>query len=258
MQGNPLYVPELIDICIAHLRESRTDLRSCALVCRGWVYSAQECIFEGALLWRSWWGSLDDYRRRWRQLLAVLASSPHLIHHIRRLDLNVKALSHDRLIDQIARVPFSHLCGVILRNWSRRAAPAVTTLLALTTLRHVDLVCEASDPTRFADMWDACSRSVRSVAFQAFQKSQETLSPVFRKEVPPLALRALEVKNMSGFIPAWLEHARCPLQFSGLRILAVHNNPEILRWRKLGPALPHLEALQFWVRDVPRNIETRD
>jgi hypothetical protein len=110
---------------------------------------------------------MDDYRCRWCQLLAVLASSPHLIRHIRHLDLNLKALSHDELMGQIARVPFSHLAGVTVRSWSMRAAPALTPLLALTTLRHVDLACEVSDPIRFADMWDACSRSVRSVTFRA-------------------------------------------------------------------------------------------
>ncbi|KAJ6536204.1 hypothetical protein B0H19DRAFT_383174 [Mycena capillaripes] len=253
MQRNPLNVPELVDTCITHLRESRTDVRSCALVCRGWVYSAQACIFEVAVLWRSWWGSMDDYRRLWCQLLAVLASSPHLIRHIRHLDLNLKALSYDGLMEQIARVSFSRLARVTVRSWSMRAAPALTPLLALTTLRHVDLACEVSDPTRFADMWDACSRSVRSVTFRALQKSKKTLSPVFREGVPPLALRALEVHDMTGFISAWLKHDRCPFQFSGLRVLAVHSYPGILQWSKLRPALPHLEALQFWVRDVPRN-----
>ncbi|KAJ6536251.1 hypothetical protein B0H19DRAFT_1382938 [Mycena capillaripes] len=215
MQRNPLNVPELVDTCITHLRESRTDVRSCALVCRGWVYSAQACIFEVAVLWRSWWGSMDDYRRLWCQLLAVLASSPHLIRHIRYLDLNLKALSYDGLMEQIARVSFSRLARVTVRSWSMRAAPALTPLLALTTLRH---------------------------------KSKKTLSPVFREGVPPLALRALEVHDMTGFISAWLKHDHCPFQFSGLRVLAVHSYPGILQWSKLRPALPHLEALQFWVR----------
>ncbi|KAJ7510969.1 hypothetical protein B0H11DRAFT_1956784 [Mycena galericulata] len=248
MQRNPLNVPELVDICIEHLRESRTDVRSCALVCRGWVYSAQACIFEVALLWSSWWGSMDDYRRRWRQLLAVLASGPHLIRHIQHLDLNLKALSQDELMGQIARVPFSRLAGVTVRSWSMRAAPALTPLLALTTLRHVDLACEVSDATSFADMWDACSRSVRSITFRISQRSENALSPVFHEEVAPLALRALEVRDRTGFIPAWLKHDRCPLQFSGLRVLAVHHCPGILQWSKIGPALPHLEALQFWLR----------
>ncbi|KAJ7210929.1 hypothetical protein GGX14DRAFT_450462 [Mycena pura] len=96
-------------------------------------------------------------------------------------------------------------------------------------------------------MWDACSRSVQSVAFRAVQKSKKTLNPVFREEVPPLALRALEVNNMTGFVPAWLKHDSCPFQFSRLRVLAVHHYPDILQWSKLRPALPHLEALQFWL-----------
>jgi hypothetical protein len=99
---------------------------------------------------------------------------------------------------------------------------------------------------------------VRSVTFRALQKSKKTLSPVFREEVSPLTLRALEVNHMTGFIPAWLKHDRCPLQFSGLRVLAVHHCPGILQWSKLRLALPHLEALQFWVRYVPRNIQTGD
>ncbi|KAJ7264636.1 hypothetical protein C8J57DRAFT_1331588 [Mycena rebaudengoi] len=245
MQRNPLDVPELVNTCIAHLRESRTDVLSCALVCRGWVYSAQACIFEVALLWRSWWGSIEDYRCRRCQLLAVLASSPHLIRHIRHLDLNLKALSHGELMGQIARVPFSHLAGVKVRSWSMRATPALTPLLALTTLRHVDLACEVSDPTRFADMWDACSRGtpVRGLCDRS----------------PSGHCRNLRrLNHMTGFIPAWLKHDRCPLQFSGLRVLAVHHCPGILQWSKLRLALPHLEALQFWVRYVPRNIQTGD
>ncbi|KAJ6449403.1 hypothetical protein C8R47DRAFT_948518, partial [Mycena vitilis] len=70
---------ELVDYIIRFLRDSRRDVKSCALVCRCWLYPAQSHLFHQLAI-----SSDPTDTKRW---LRLLDASPHLNQHIRRLSL---------------------------------------------------------------------------------------------------------------------------------------------------------------------------
>jgi hypothetical protein len=77
---------ELIDAIIGHVDDniSRSDLRTCSLVCRFWLPSSQRRLFHHIYLKRTWG---DSQLGKIQRLDQVLLNSPHLANYTRALEL---------------------------------------------------------------------------------------------------------------------------------------------------------------------------
>ncbi|KAJ7089534.1 hypothetical protein C8R44DRAFT_892229 [Mycena epipterygia] len=94
---------ELVDHIIDFLHDSPEDWPACALVSRAWVYTAQHHIFRCI-----YFTSPVEYENRWARFLETSETSPHLIRHIRQLDVNQFVPSMETFI-AICDFPFTHL-----------------------------------------------------------------------------------------------------------------------------------------------------
>ncbi|KAJ7339233.1 hypothetical protein DFH08DRAFT_812623 [Mycena albidolilacea] len=152
-QSNPLDIQELLDHCLSYLHSLR-DLKSCAQVSPSWVYAAHSRIFRAP----------DITNGSWKHLLEALTSSPHLISHIRRLNIQLhqpQATSTicTTTICTICGFPFTHVDSIVFAYGRIIDPPAVAALqylLALPTLRRVKLHCTFDTFRDFTRLWASC------------------------------------------------------------------------------------------------------
>ncbi|KAJ6605223.1 hypothetical protein DFH09DRAFT_1353757 [Mycena vulgaris] len=155
----PLRLPELTVHCVEFLSDSVSDLKACALISRHWVDAAQSRLFRHIPVLSSSTGV-----NPWDDLLETLQASPHLVKYIQRLDMNTNMFPDPELFSEICNVPFKHLVHVCIVGASGVTPPlglAIQRLLNLPTLRRVKLVTLYTQPTRFLQLWDGCSRSIQ-------------------------------------------------------------------------------------------------
>ncbi|KAJ7824230.1 hypothetical protein B0H14DRAFT_2824272 [Mycena olivaceomarginata] len=122
-----MHVVELVELCLSHLN-SPGDLKSCALVCRLWVDTAQSYLFRASKIIYS------KPQNTWDHLLFAYASGPAHPH----------APVTQETLSAICAFPFMRVtsialaCSGVLPTF---AVPALQALLALPTLQRVKLQC---------------------------------------------------------------------------------------------------------------------
>ncbi|KAJ6591451.1 hypothetical protein DFH09DRAFT_1416878 [Mycena vulgaris] len=155
----PLRLPELTVHCVEFLSDSVSDLKACALISRHWVDAAQSRLFRHIPVL-----SASTGVNPWDDLLETLQASPHLVKYIQRLDMNTNIFPDPELFSEICNVPFTHLVHVCIVGAPAATPPlglAIQRLLNLPTLRRVNLVALYTQPSRFLQLWDGCSRSIQ-------------------------------------------------------------------------------------------------
>ncbi|KAJ7061582.1 hypothetical protein C8F01DRAFT_1137807 [Mycena amicta] len=179
---HPLLIPELIDLLLWNLHTSRQDLVRCALVARAWTYPSQAHLFR---LIR-----FHDEPSTWSPLIQTLASCPHLIQHVRRLQIIVgdtpMDTSFEDALEQIGdtvqsanalleAVTFAYLKSIL----TNRCLRVLRGLLRIPTLRAVALQCMFPSIGKFARLWTGCSPGIRhlkliySVTVKSHGQSEE-------------------------------------------------------------------------------------
>ncbi|KAJ7803775.1 hypothetical protein B0H14DRAFT_2886982 [Mycena olivaceomarginata] len=146
-----MHVVELVEPCLSHLN-SPGDLKSCALVCRLWVDTAQSYLFRAPKVIYS------KPRNTWDHLLDALtsSSSTHLVPHIRTLHIRTQVTQET--LSAICAFPFTRVTSIAFAYSSvlpASAVPALQALLALPTLQRVKLQCTFSSPAHFTRLWDS-------------------------------------------------------------------------------------------------------
>ncbi|KAJ7478544.1 hypothetical protein FB451DRAFT_1242208 [Mycena latifolia] len=247
---HPFQIQELVEQCIGFLRDSPSDLKACALVARPWTSAAQGHIFREVVI--SAISSVDV----WPRLQQILHSSPHLIHHIRRLQLDTEDLSSAALL-AICKWPFSNL-----RYLSIYHLPglAIHQLLSLPSLTRVKLVSYFSTPSTFLQTWEGLSPKIRHLDLlcDRHPSSPRAGRPIPARRSPPVRLESLKLGSVD-YLSHWLTHDFCPLDVSGLKLLSIPSpHGPLLQSEKFVAALQTLKVLDLslWQSDGILNLST--
>ncbi|KAJ7197337.1 hypothetical protein C8J57DRAFT_485747 [Mycena rebaudengoi] len=218
---HPLDIQELLDRCVGMLRghSSRADLLSCALGSRAWAHPAQSNLLREIYLA---YGKKNG-GNYWPRLQETLETSPHLIRKVRRVDVNPHLLSIEAF-GALCSFPFTHLESVRLwfgENLSFRYVKAAQQLLCLPTLRGVDIECDTDwDPSEYLQIWTHLFPGIRHLSLMVMRDSGETFSPISPwPHCPPISLESLHMLCIG--VDHWLQHARCPFDFSCLKALSI-------------------------------------
>ncbi|KAJ7124192.1 hypothetical protein C8R44DRAFT_980594 [Mycena epipterygia] len=215
---------ELVDHIISFLHDSPADWPACALVCRPWVHCAQSHIFKHIRFISG--HSADE--RRWDRVQQTFYASPHLIRHVRLLDISNHEVSTKTFL-AICNFPFTHLEGasVQLDFPNPSSTLAVQQLLSLSTLRRMQIICGRDLPDLW-QIWDRCSHSLRHLDLGY----HPTSSPDFRP-----------AKHSSSSIR--LESLKLRVEPSVPLPLSVHTATEFLGSKTFAPTLQTIQILDL-------------
>ncbi|KAJ6519359.1 hypothetical protein C8R45DRAFT_1085381 [Mycena sanguinolenta] len=243
IEGNGCILPqELVDECLSHLPSASNELRTCALVCRAWCYTAQRLIFNVVSVA---WTTI-----RYQRLEKTLRASPHLIPYIRTLALHRSTSPEVQFsaFEKICTFPYTHLENVYIFHHSDvtlQSARAMRRLLSLPTLRLLDIQCTFEESPAFLAIWDGCSPSIRHLHLRCHKRAREPVRPkqfsVSSTRIVPESLKI----DLSNNIDEWLNHGQCPIDFSRLVVLALDAHTAVISWPRLAPSFQTLEALDF-------------
>ncbi|KAJ7442041.1 hypothetical protein FB451DRAFT_1298156 [Mycena latifolia] len=236
IRPSPLRIKELIEQCIEFLCDSPADLKACALVSRSWTSAAQGHLFKEIAI---------------RGLFSAVSwprGSPYLIRHIRCLQLNTQGLPQESF-SAICNLPFTHLRQVTIYHTSSTNpfGLAIQQLLSLPSLTRVKLVAHFITPSRFLQIWERVSPSIRHLKLYCYRhpSSPRTPRPIPDSRSAPVALESLELPSLE-YINDWLLHDLCPLDVSRLRFLSIASSHEpLLRSAKFAAAFRTLEVLDL-------------
>ncbi|KAJ6525912.1 hypothetical protein DFH09DRAFT_1188174 [Mycena vulgaris] len=246
MEPDHIQIPqELVNHIIDFLDDSPTDLMACALVSRAFVHAAQSYIFEEL--------SFGDYgppRNKntilWSRCQETLHTSPHLVQHIHRLTIHPRPISLET-VSAICNFPFTHLKEVYICHFilSPSFAIALQQLFSLPTLRFVSLEGWYGDPSTFMQIWERCAPGIKHLGLRFSPTSTEAFQPTSHRWPAPIRLDSLQIMHRMIGLLDWMDHAFCPFDFSGLKVLSISSHAEVLRSSMIAPYLRTLEALDF-------------
>ncbi|KAJ7738544.1 hypothetical protein B0H14DRAFT_3610640 [Mycena olivaceomarginata] len=242
-QYTPLNIQELLDHCLSYLH-SLNDLKSCARVSRFWVYAAQSRIFRAPHI----------INGSWNHLLEALASSPHLISHIRQLDIQLRQPEATTTLSTVCGFPFTHVDSIVFMYngvIDPFAVTALQHLLALPTLRRVELQCTFGTFHDFTRLWASCvsGSGIRHVALACtphMWNMSHTHATVFLPspqggEGGGIALQSLSLHSREMLDYNLLAHS-CPFDLSRLKTLSIGWRARI-PWREFAPHVTSIEEL---------------
>ncbi|KAF7337869.1 NmrA domain-containing protein [Mycena venus] len=250
--SNPLDVQELVEYCFDFLHGSKSDLKACALVCRGWVYAAQSQLFAKMDIC----DSMVDQHRRVAQLLEI-SQSPHILALVSRLEINLHYLASESFlgaITQFTRLKEVRISGNSMASTPGTASLAVGALLSLTTVQRVELHCAFPTPSAFLQIWGGCSENVKhlelgSVHVNDFEYDWASSPVLLRSKVKLASLRVL----YGDFILPWLTTDACPFAFSQLTSLTVCALKEhLIDWSVFQPKM--IERLEIGSNAIQKPI----
>ncbi|KAJ7812776.1 hypothetical protein B0H14DRAFT_2855842, partial [Mycena olivaceomarginata] len=242
-QSNTVNIQELLDHCLSYLH-SLNDLKSCAQVSRFWVYAAQSRIFR----------ALHITNGSWNHLLEALTSSPHLISHIRRLDIQLRQPEATTTLSTVCGFPFRHV-GKIVFMYNGVIDPSTVTalqhLLALPTLRRVALQCTFGTFHDFTRLWARCvpGSGIVRVALACYSHEWTMPNaqwPVFLPspqggEGGGIALESLSLHSTEMLDYNLLAHSNL-FDLSRLKTLSIGWRARI-PWREFAPHVTSIEEL---------------
>ncbi|KAJ7488358.1 hypothetical protein FB451DRAFT_1553763 [Mycena latifolia] len=242
--------------CIEVLCDSHSDLRACALVSRAWLWAAQPRVFRKISI-----GSAKppcNFRRRWDRFQTILDSSPHLIGYIRRLDLHPLHLTAETLT-AVCTFPFTRLRELSIfefMSWPA-AQIALQQLFSLSTLRRARIMCTFHHPSAVQQIFERCAPGLKHLELQCCQFLSSLSPPSLHRSPTPIRLESFKITSVPSAMLAdrplplrdWLTHNFLPFDFSGLKILSIPTNAEIIQWPNLAPVLRRIKVLDF-IADV--------
>ncbi|KAJ7912733.1 hypothetical protein B0H13DRAFT_2006338 [Mycena leptocephala] len=241
--GTPFTVQELVNRCVDFLGDSTPDLKACALVSRSWVYPAQAHVFR-----EIWIAERDPsestHEVLWDRLQETLETSPHLIRHIRRLEIVVNG----QWLSKLCNFPFTHLEHVqtVLRGeFTLEAALAFRQLFSLPTLRSVNLEgTKSPESTTFVKIFERCSPAVRKLELDFF--GDPPFSAVSETPAAPIPLASLMIATFGAINRPFLPGLH-PFSTSNLKAFKIESSYEIV-WHELEPAIKTIEILSIRVQ----------
>ncbi|KAJ7662588.1 hypothetical protein DFH06DRAFT_1396699 [Mycena polygramma] len=248
---SPFAVQELVDYIIRFLRDSRPDLKTCALVCRSWLYLAQSHLFRQIAI-------SSDSIERW---LRILDASPHLNRHIRRLSLGFAINPGGVLrVSEICNFPFTHLKWVRSSdvNLSVQNARALQRLFSLPTLRQIVLTAnlDTGKLEVLAEIFRRCSPALQHLDIGATFGSRTLFPEVPDQHIPgskpSIALTSLMVRHIrigAATLNGGLHTILHPFTVSTLKALGIMGAPSV-EWISLTPVMNSFEILSI---DVATN-----
>ncbi|KAJ7112209.1 hypothetical protein C8R44DRAFT_798256, partial [Mycena epipterygia] len=196
---------------------------------------------------------------RWARFLEAYATSPHLIRHVRQLDVDYiykpTRLSTETFL-AVCTFPFRHLRGVsfILNYPTSSDALALQQFLSSPPLCRVRIYCSNGELSAFWQIWVRCSSSLKHLELTGpFRAADQFL------RIPSSSSIRLESLNLQQQVGEglhdWLMHPLCPFDFSALKALRIGTNTHLLRSPKFAPALGTLEALELEPDDNQPTID---
>ncbi|KAJ7478449.1 hypothetical protein FB451DRAFT_1396222 [Mycena latifolia] len=240
---NPLRIQELVDHCIGFLRDSPSDLKACAVVSRSWTSASQSHIF-GQLSIRH-----TPLNNGWPRILEILRLSPHLILHIRRLELFSEGFSLEAFV-AICEFPFTHIHHLLIHhpNCTVPGGLAIQQLLSLPSLTHVKIFADFLNPSCFLEMWVRGSPTIRHLDLFCYSSSPGFVRPIPDRRSTPIALDSLRIQ-LGDYISDWITHDLCPLDLSRLRFLSIIcARQPVLQSATFAAALRTLEVLDLMLK----------
>jgi hypothetical protein len=253
-------VQELVDNCVDFLHDSPRDLRACALVCRSWVHASQLHLFSSISI-----GSFGVCTNsalchsRYTRLFQVLCSSPHLLRHVRSLEIFLNCIPITTIV-LIATLPLTNLRRIKVAG---RCTPAsvsvIQELFTLPTLREIAIWGDFSALDDFMRMLAHCSPSIQALYFRHVRVKAGPRQPFLQaaakgdaKDEHRIKISTLSLVDAEQ-IHGWLEDMQSKFDFSDVRRLLVHATQTLPRWRSMS----QIEHLQFeipWVWILPHSM----
>ncbi|KAJ7212342.1 hypothetical protein C8J57DRAFT_1256450 [Mycena rebaudengoi] len=163
MTPNPFAIEELVNLCLNFLVDSDPKLMRYTLISRSWVYPVQSHLFKEFRIGID--SSRALHRSLWKQFKLVLLTSPHLIQHVRHLEVRIHT-EETQTLTEICNFPFTHLRTVFLcpvgTLWETPAM-ALQHLIGRPTIRRVKLRCMFCDPLILGILWGKCSPLIEDI-----------------------------------------------------------------------------------------------
>ncbi|KAF7364010.1 hypothetical protein MSAN_01059700 [Mycena sanguinolenta] len=241
---NPLHVQELLECCLQFLRDSQSDLKSCALVCRAWVYAAQTQLFSHLDIFNS----MVDQHLRILQL-SEISQSPHILALVIRLDINLHYLKSESFLASIAqftRLRRVRISGHSVESTSGTRMLAIRALLGLSTVQHAEVCCTFPSPAAFLRIWDGCSENITHLELGGVRVNDfeyDWASAPASSRSPKIQLACLRVWH-GDFILPWLSSDACPFAFSQVTDLTLTMlKLNLINWRAFQPHI--IKRLEF-------------
>jgi hypothetical protein len=229
---------ELLDSILDFLHDSPSDLKSCALTSRACVYRAQAHLFRHITLHARY----TTEEQVWSSAQQTFHTSPHLVRHIRRLDLYPNGISADTFA-AICILPFANLrdARIFIFGMSPQSALALRQLLSLPSLRDVAVQCSA-EPATFLLIWDRCSSSIQHVDLACSPETSETFHSIPQRCSPAIQLESLRLRLSDGEgFRTWINSPMCPFDFSRLKALSIHGLTGVMSLKLCAHILQVLE-----------------
>jgi hypothetical protein len=213
--------PELLDLIVGNLHHFPTGLKSCALISQAWVYSAQSHLFSNLYLQHFKETQLEQLLDK---VHATLHASPHLLRHVRSLDMLAPLTLSDPFI-AICRLGFTLLHTAVITfdttKWSQSVL-GVQELLSLTTLRDVSMKFQFRGPEDFLPIWERCSAGIEHLALTCSTATPSLFPPLPPHSSPQSRLVYMEVEADREVLD-WLADPMSPFNFSELKALSMNH-----------------------------------
>ncbi|KAJ6484773.1 hypothetical protein C8R45DRAFT_999315 [Mycena sanguinolenta] len=174
---SPLDTRELLDLCLNLMVEDMAPLfrqhalMACVLVARSWVEPSQSLFYrEPERINPCIWECLFDNRRPLLRLYRTLNTCPHLIRHVRVLEMSLTlgSAAKESTFRSFCKLPFPQLERVsILFRRQDDCSMAFQELFSLPTLAYIQLNTVIYDMDTFTEIWRRCSPSIRHLDLEA-------------------------------------------------------------------------------------------
>ncbi|KAJ7023846.1 hypothetical protein C8F04DRAFT_1193073 [Mycena alexandri] len=249
-------IPELLDLTIDHLFNSKPDLYACALVSKVWIKRAQYHLFSTVSISRALENDADADGRAITRLEETLVHSPHLASLVKHLDITLEPA----VLATIAQIPLSALRQVTVHctlQQRRERADAesvadVQRLLRLPTVKMVNLMGRFPSIPVLNAYFRGCSPSIITIKgvhaggfkFVEPPPTDEGIPLSPKAEAPRLNLVAL--LTSTGF-EKWLRNPGCPFGFSRLSMVVITTSLWPSFRHSLAPNLHHLQCLKLFI-----------
>ncbi|KAJ7101288.1 hypothetical protein B0H15DRAFT_943624 [Mycena belliarum] len=240
---SPLAIQELVDRCVGFLCNSKSDLRTCALLSRRWVCPAQSQLFRDVaiLITDSKPGPLSE----------ILVANPNLVHYIHRLHLTIGGLVLPNIFPTLCNLSFTSIKDLHLRFGQTLMPSAVThiqQLFSLPTLQRVEIsvVCSARAPSMYLQLWDRCSPALRHLSLNClcFDFLISEAAPVPDPHSLGISLESLHLNSMPiHYISE--ERLLPPFELSHLRVLSLGPDAHMSNFPLLAHTHKTIEVLSY-------------
>ncbi|KAJ7141941.1 hypothetical protein C8R43DRAFT_586180 [Mycena crocata] len=234
MRASPptcLPVQELWDHIISFLAASREDLLACSSVCWSLAPASQSHLFSEIVFLPAVANGAfgEDTTRILKydevaaclRLCRILRESPHLIHYIRCIKVHLDP----RILTPLTAIGLSNLREIYLRKPDYEPATdglaqLAQRLLGLPTVERVRVWAPPQSTSFFDALFAGGSTQLKAIHIfcMALLGSTEVVRPVAQRS-PITDLRLDMSLNMGD----WFVQPGCPLDFSGLRNVYLHD-----------------------------------